>query len=56
MSAESYHLNLDALIEEDLTSYEYYNSLSPEIKRKLENAEIHSLSDLQTAVEVLKYL
>lgn len=50
MSAESYHLNLEALIEEDLSSYEYYVSLSPEMKRKLESADIHSLEDLQATV------
>lgn len=38
MSSDSYHLNLDALIEEDLSGYEYYVSLSPEIKRKLDTA------------------
>ena len=50
MSSDSYHLNLDALIEEDLSGYEYYVSLSPEIKRKLDTADIHTLSELQEAV------
>lgn len=50
MSAECYHLNLEALIEADLSSYEYYVSLSPEMKRKLDNADIHTLEELQTAV------
>ena len=56
MSSDSYHLNLDALIEEDLSGYEYYVSLSPEIKRKLETADIHTLSELQEAVERFRKL
>lgn len=54
MSQDSYHLNLDALIEEDLSSYEYYVSLSPQMKRKLENVDIHTLADLQSAVDRLQ--
>lgn len=52
MSSDSYHLNLDALIED----YEYYVSLSPEIKRKLDTADIHTLSELQEAVERFRKL
>ncbi|MDD5952142.1 MAG: hypothetical protein PUC32_00600 [Oscillospiraceae bacterium] len=51
MSSDSYHLNLDALIEEDLSSYEYYVSLPPEVKRKLETVDIHTMRDLQSAVD-----
>ena len=56
MSSDSYHLNLDALIEEDLSGYEYYVSLSPEIKRELDTADIHTLSELQEAVERFRKL
>ncbi len=51
MSDKSYHLNLDALIEEDLSSYEYYVSLPPQVKQKLENADVHTLEDLQAAAD-----
>jgi len=54
MPVNHYHMDLNALIEEDLSSYEYYVSLSPEMKRKLEYEDIHTLGDLQRTVEFLK--
>ncbi len=54
MSENRYHMDLNTLIEEDLSSYEYYVSLSPEMKRKLEYEDIHTLDDLQRTVEFLR--
>ena len=54
MPDNRYHMDLNALIEEDLSSYEYYVSLSPEMKRKLEYEDIHTLDDLQRTVEFLR--
>lgn len=51
MSTEYYHLDLDALLEADLSSYEYFVGLPPSVKRKLESMEVHSLVDLQSAAE-----
>ncbi len=54
MPDNCYHMDLNTLIEEDLSSYEYYVSLSPEMKRKLEYEDIHTLDDLQRTVEFLR--
>jgi hypothetical protein len=49
-----YHLNLDDLIQEDLSAYEYYVSLSPEMKHRLDSADIHTLDELQSTVSHLQ--
>ena len=53
MATERYYLDLDALIEGDQSSYEYYVGLSPQQKSRLDDSIIHTLEDLQAAVAAL---
>ncbi len=50
----SYHNGLSALLEEDLTSWEFFNSLSDKQRRMIEKQDISSFSDLQEYVETLR--
>ena len=48
------HLCLTDLLDQDLSAYEYYQSLSPEIKRDLQEKEISTFGELQSAANQLK--
>lgn len=47
-------LGLDNLIENDMTSYEYFNSLPEKIQKKIRRRDIGSFSDMQSYVSELK--
>ena len=51
---ENYQISLPDLLNKDLSSYEYFASLSDDIKRELETMDIRSFSELQSAAEELK--
>ena len=40
-------LGLSDLLENDLTSYEYFNSLPPSAQRRLEQMDVRSFEQLQ---------
>lgn len=44
---QNYSLGLDNLIERDMTSFEYFNSLPQSIKRRLESKDISSFEEMQ---------
>ena len=44
-------LGLSALIEQDISSYEYYQSLPGEVKRKLEMCDVATFAELQSYAE-----
>lgn len=48
------HLCLTDLIDQDLSAYEYYHSLSSKIQSELQNREISTLDELQDAVAEIK--
>lgn len=48
------HLCLTDLLDQDLSAYEYHQSLSPEIKRDLQEKEISTFGELQSAANQLK--
>ena len=55
MLDESYQkLGLDNLLESDLTSYEYFNSLPVDIQRKIKLRDIGSFSELTGYVSELR--
>ena len=47
-------LGLSALLEQDISSFEYFNTLSPDIKRKLEAKDVSSFDEMQSCVEKFK--
>lgn len=47
----NYYNGLPALLEEDLSAFEYYNALSPAVKRRLERADVNSFEDMLDLVE-----
>ncbi|MBE6764441.1 MAG: hypothetical protein IJP10_06135 [Clostridia bacterium] len=47
-------LGLDNLIENDMTSYEYFNALPEKIQKKIRRRDISSFSDMQSYVSELK--
>lgn len=51
---EHVHLCLSDLLDQDLTSYEYYQTLAPSVQKKLEDCEITTFKQLQTCVNQLK--
>lgn len=48
------HLCLSDLLDQDLTSYEYFHSLPEEIQRKVEDSDVRSFDELQSFVAQLK--
>ena len=48
------HLCLTDLLDQDLTAYEYFQGLSPEVRRALAEREIATFDELQTAANDLK--
>lgn len=51
---ETMHLCLSDMLDQDLTSYEYFHSLPEDIQRKVEDSDVRSFDELQSFVEQLK--
>lgn len=47
------HLCLTDLLDQDLTAYEYFQGLSPDMRRVLSEREIATFDELQTAANDL---
>lgn len=47
-------LCLSDLLNKDLSSYEYFYSLTPEIQKKIEEHDVNSFDDLQKLAEKIK--
>lgn len=52
--SESMHLCLTDLLDQDLSSYEYFYSLPQDIQRKVAVKDVRSFDQLQSAAEELK--
>lgn len=50
----NYYNGLPALLEEDLSAFEYFNTLSEPIKRRIEEADVNSFEDMQELAEELQ--
>ncbi len=50
----NYHVGLSALLEQDLSSYEYFHSLPQEIQKKIEHRDLASFEEMQEFVSNLK--
>lgn len=48
--SEYMHLCLTDLLDQDLTSYEYFNSLSNDMKAQLMHCDIRSFEEMQNYV------
>ena len=46
-----YEISLQALLEQDISSYEYYNTLSDDLKKRIEKEDIGSFEEIQKFVE-----
>ena len=53
MESPFYHISLADLLDNDLSSYEYYNSLPEDIRRKIAEKDIGSFQEMQTYVAQL---
>lgn len=53
MESPFYHISLADLLDNDLSSYEYYNSLPEDIRRKIEERDIGSFQEMQSYVAQL---
>lgn len=51
---EQMHLCLSDLLDQDLTSYEYFHSLPEDIQHKAAESDVRSFDELQSFVEQLK--
>lgn len=49
----NYYNGLSALLEEDLSAFEYFNTLPEDVKRRAEAEDINSFDDLQEYAEKL---
>ena len=52
--AENIHLCLYDLLDQDLTSYEYFQSLPKEIKSRVLRSDARSFAELQEIVEKIR--
>lgn len=52
--SEFMHLCLTDLLDQDLSSYEYFYSLPQNIQRKVEAKDVRSFDQLQSVAEALK--
>lgn len=50
----SYRLGLSDLLDQDLTSYEYYQTLPEDIRRRIKERDVASFQDMQEAVAEFK--
>ena len=48
-------LGLNDLLERDLSSFEFYNSLSKDIKQLIDDADIRTFDELQESAEKFKH-
>ena len=53
MDSPFYHISLADLLDHDLSSYEYYNSLPEDIRRKIAEKDIGSFQEMQSYVAQL---
>lgn len=51
---ETIHLCLSDMLDQDLTSYEYYHSLPEDIQRRVQDSDVRSFDELQSFVAQLK--
>ncbi len=49
-----YSLGLSDLLENDLSSYEYFNSLPQDIQKKIKQKDISSFEEMQSFAQSLK--
>lgn len=54
MREGSYQIGLSDLLDQDISSYEYFNSLSPKIQQKVIARDINSFQEMQDYVNHLK--
>lgn len=47
-------LCLSDLLDQDLSSYEYFHSLPLEIQKKIEESDVNSFADMQQIVKKIK--
>jgi len=47
-------IGISALLEQDLSSFEYYHSQPRRVQEMLENMDVSSFDDMQDAVERLR--
>ena len=50
----SYEIGLSALLEQDLSSYEYFHSLPESVQRRIEKRDIGSFDEMQSYVKSLR--
>lgn len=49
-----YELGLSALLEHDLSSYEYFNALPKELQEEIRQQDAHSFEEMQSIVAKLR--
>lgn len=54
MGPTEYDIGIDALLESDISSFEYFNTLSDEEKRRIKSADIGSFEEMQQLVVKMK--
>ncbi len=47
-------LCLSELLDQDLSSYEYFHSLPLEVQKKIEESDVNSFADMQQIAEKIK--
>ena len=47
-------LCLSDLLDQDLSSYEYFHSLPLEVQKKIEESDVNSFADMQQIAEKIK--
>lgn len=50
------HLCLTDLLDQDLTAYEYFQGLAPDVKKALSEKEIFTFDELQSAANDFKHI
>lgn len=51
---EQMHLCLSDMLDQDLTSYEYYHSLPEDIQRRIQDSDVRSFDEMQSFVAQIK--
>jgi len=54
MKEGSYQIGLSDLLDQDISSYEYFNSLAPKIQQKIIARDLNSFEEMQDYVKNLK--
>lgn len=49
-----YEIGLQALLEQDISSFEFYNTLSDDLKKRIEKEDVSSFEEMQRVVEKYK--